>query len=198
MAAGSHVAVWALLTLRQRSRQVMMTVLGSLVQPRVDYCSQLWSPADQASINRVEAVQQGFVGRLRDTILEDLDFWVKLNQLQFYSQEQQRQRYMICFLWNLSWGLIKGYNIGWQWSDRQGKYAVPAPLVRGAPAAVRQAREHFLSVRGAMLFNQLPAVIRNQTCNFESFKYQLDVFLSAIPDQQTVPGLTRFLYICDR
>ena len=139
MAAGSHVAGWALLTFRQRSRPLMMTVLGSLVQPRLDYCSHLWSPADQASINRLEAVQQGFLGRLRDTILEELDFWVKLNQLQLYSQEQRRQRYMICFLWNLSCGLIKGYNIRWQWSDRRGKYAVPAPLVTGALSAVRRA-----------------------------------------------------------
>ena len=157
----------------------------------LDYCSQLGSPADQASINRLEAVQRGFVGRIQDTILEDLDYWGKLNQLQLYSQERRRERYMICFLWKLSRGLIEGYNIRWQWSDRRGKYAVPAPLVRGAPASVRRASERSSSVRGAMLFNQLPAVIRTQTCNFESFKYQLDVFLSAIPDQPTVPGLAR-------
>ena len=80
----------------------MMTVLRSLVQLRLDYCSQLWSPADQASINRLEAVQRGFVGRIQDTILEDLDYWGKLNQLQLYSQERRRERYMICFLWKLS------------------------------------------------------------------------------------------------
>ena len=154
------------------------------MQPAVVSCG----PGQQ---HRLEAVQRGFVGRIQDTILEDLDYWGKLNQLQLYSQELRRERYMICFLWKLSRCLIVGYNIQWQWSNRRGKYAVSAPLVRGAPAAVRRARERSLSVWGAMLFNQLLAVIRNQTCNFESFKYQLDVFLSAIPDQPTVPGLAR-------
>ena len=98
---------------------------------------------------------------------------------------------MVCFLWKLSCGLITGYNMRWQWSNRRGKYAVPAALARGAPAAVRRARERSLTVRGAMLFNQLPAVLRNQTCSFASFKNQLDVFLSSVPDQPTVPGLAR-------
>ena len=78
-----------------------------------------------------------------------------------------------------------------QWSDRQGKYAVPAPLARGAPAAVRRARECSLTVRGARLFNQLPQVLQNQTCSFDSFKKQLDVLISSIPDLLTVPGLDR-------
>ena len=48
-----------------------------------------------------------------------------------------------------------------------------------------------LAVRRAMLFNQLPAILRNQTCSIDRFKKQLDVFLSTIPDQPTVFGLAR-------
>ena len=40
----------AMRTFRKRSRATMMTIWKSLVQPRLDYCSQLWSPSDQASI----------------------------------------------------------------------------------------------------------------------------------------------------
>jgi hypothetical protein len=46
---------------------------------------------------------------------------------------------MLCFLWKLSRGLIRSYNIKWQRSDLRGLYALPAPLVRGAPVAVRRA-----------------------------------------------------------
>ena len=37
---------------------MVMTILNSLVQLKLDYCSQLWSPADQSSINKLEAVQK--------------------------------------------------------------------------------------------------------------------------------------------
>ena len=190
-AAGSRMAGWALRTFRHRGRAVMLTLLRSLIQPRLDYCSQLWSPSDQANINRLEAVQRCFVGRIRGAALEELDYWEKLQQLRLYSQERRRERYMICFLWKLSCGLIGGYNIRWQQSDRRGLYAMTAPLARGAPAAVRRARESSLAVRGARLFNLLPASLRNQAGSFDTFKRHLDIFLSVVPDQPTVPGLAR-------
>ena len=59
--AGTRMAGWALRTFRRRGKQLMLTVLRSLVQPRLDYCSQLWSPRDQLSINRLEAVQRNFI-----------------------------------------------------------------------------------------------------------------------------------------
>ena len=98
---------------------------------------------------------------------------------------------MVCFLWKLSQGLVGGYSLQWQWSDRRGRYAVPAPLARGAPSAVRRARERCLSVRGARIFNMLPASLRNETGSFELFKNHLDAYLSGVPDQPTVPGLAR-------
>ena len=189
--AGSRMAGWALRSFRHRGRGVMMTLFRSLVQPRLDYCSQLWSPADQSSINRLEAVQKSFVCRIRDRALDELNYWGRLQLLRLYSQERRRERYMVCFLWKLSCGLVSGYDLQWQWSDRRGRYAVPAPLARGAPAAVRRARECSLGVRGARLFNLLPASLRNETGNFIKFKKHLDIFLSGVPDQPTVPGLAR-------
>ena len=191
VAAGSRMAGWVLRSFRHRSRGVMMTLLRCLVQPRLDYCSQLWSPSDQGSINRLEAVQHSFVSRIWDPELEQLDYWGKLELLRLYSQERRRERYMVCFLWKLSRGLISGYNVKWQRSDRQGLYAVPTPLARGAPAAVRRARERSLSVRGAKIFNLLPASLRNEEGDFDLFKNHLDIFLSGVPDQPTTAGLAR-------
>ena len=50
--AGSKIVGWGLRTLTSRSRAVMLTLMKSLVQPKLDYCYQLWSPADQTSINQ--------------------------------------------------------------------------------------------------------------------------------------------------
>ena len=41
--SGSQMAGWALQHIRRRGRFIMLTILRSLIQPRLDYCSQLWS-----------------------------------------------------------------------------------------------------------------------------------------------------------
>ena len=48
--AGSKLAGWALRTFHRRSKALMLTIWKCLIQPKMDYCSQLWSPNDQTSI----------------------------------------------------------------------------------------------------------------------------------------------------
>ena len=170
----------------------MLTVLRTLIQPRLDYCSQLWSPRDQCSINRLESVQRQFMSQIRGPSLKDKDYWGKLSFLRVYSQERRRERYQICFLWKCTQGLVEGYDITWQWSDRRGRLAVPTKILRNSPSMVRRAREMSLSVHGAHLFNLLPKSLRNENSGDSLlFKNHLDIFLSRIPDQPTTPGLAR-------
>ena len=61
--------------------------LETLVQPKLDTCSHFWSPGDQDSINRIEAVQSHFF--LKIIPLNNMDFWEKLKM---YSQERRRDR----------------------------------------------------------------------------------------------------------
>ena len=50
----------------------------------------------------------------------------------------------------------------------------------------------FLSVHGALLFNLLPKSLRNENSGDSLlFKNHLDIFLSGVPDQPTMPGLVR-------
>ena len=190
--AGSRMAGWSLRTFRSRGRLLMLTILKTLIQPRLDYCSQLWSPRDQYSINRIEQVQRYFISQIADKSLYKLNYWEKLCHLRVYSQERRRERYQICFLWKLSQGLISGYAINWQLNDRRGRYAVPPNIPKTAPAKVRVARERTLAVHGARLFNLLPKNLRNENSgDFSLFKNNLDIFLATIPDQPTTPGLVR-------
>ena len=69
----------------------MLTLLRSLIQPRLGYCSQLWSPRDQHSINRLEEVQRQFIKQIRDISLRDMNYWDKLSLLKVYSQERRRE-----------------------------------------------------------------------------------------------------------
>ena len=190
--SASRMAGWVLRTFRRRSRDLMITLLRSLVQPRLDYCSQLWSPRDQTNINKIEAVQRQFLSHIRDDLLTGKTYWEKLSLLRVYSQERRRERYQICFLWKLSQGLVEGYQLDWQWSDRRGRIAIPKRIPPNAPVKVRNARERSLEVHGARLFNVLPIHLRNENSgDFALFKNHLDIFLSMVPDQPTTPGLPR-------
>ena len=79
--AASRLVGWGLRTFAGRGRSVMMTLMKSLVQPKLDYCSQLWSPSDQTSINQLESVQRHLVNRICDKRLTGLNYWEKLSEL---------------------------------------------------------------------------------------------------------------------
>ena len=134
------MAGWALRTFRGRNKYLMLTILRTLIQPRLDYCSQLWSPRDQCSINRLESVQRQFLSQIHHSALRQMDYWERLSFLRVYSQERRREWYQICFLWKLTQGMIEGYSITWQWSDRRGRLAVPTKILRNSPSMVRRAR----------------------------------------------------------
>ena len=191
VAGVSKLAGWGLRTFRRRSKGVMKTLWKSLVQPKIDYCSQLWSPDDQNSINRLESVQRHFTSKVNG--LDNLNYWERLKQLQQYSQERRRERYMIIFLWKISQGLVKGYNVQFTPElGRRGRSIIPKTIVKSAPLSVRRARESSLAVKGAKIFNLLPVSIRNMnTDHIETFKSNLDSFLNQVPDQPTVAGLPR-------
>ena len=190
VAASSKLVGWSLRSFRRRSKSTMKTIWQSLVQPKMDYCSQLWSPGDQDSISKLEAVQRHFTSKV--TGMEDMNYWARLHSLKLYSQERRRERYMIVFLWKISQRMVEGYSVTFSNNVRRGRTVLPNSVVASAPAVVRRARETTLGVKGAKLFNLLPISIRNiDSDNVETFKAELDKFLSLVPDQPTIAGQAR-------
>ena len=190
VAAANKLVGWALRTFRRRSKLVMLTIWKSLVQSKLDYTSQLWSPADQASIGELESVSRHFTAKIDG--MAGMDYWQRLASLSLYSQERRRERYQIIFLWKVAQGLVQGYKATFTTNDRRGRLMVLAPLCNQAPTAVKNARESSLQVRGAKLFNSIPRDIRDtMTGTTEMFKNRLDDWLSRIPDQPTIPGRQR-------
>ena len=96
-------------------------------------------------------------------------------------------RYRIIFIWKIAMKLTDGYNLEFQnEGTRRGRECVVANIVRHSPTAVKNARENSLMVKGARMFNLLPAQIRNISADkVQIFKTKLDEFLSNIPDQPT-------------
>ena len=130
---------------------------------------------------------RAFTARLNS--MEGLDYWERLTKLGMYSQERRRERYMIVFLWKISQRMVEGYSVTFSNNVRRGRTVLPNSVVASAPAVVRRARETTLGVKGAKLFNLLPISIRNiDSDNVETFKAELDKFLSLVPDQPTIAG----------
>ena len=158
----SQMIGWGLRTFRGRSSFLLLTMFKSLVQPHLDYCSQLWSPSTQEEINKIESVQKSLVSRIHDGRLRNLDYWGKIRILHLYSQERRRERYMCIFIWKISQGLVSGYTLPFTcMSSRTGRKVVPATISPSAPSSVKKARASSLSVKGAQLFNLLPLNLRN-------------------------------------
>ena len=191
--SASQMVGWGLRTFRGRSSFLLLTLFKSLVQPHLDYCSQLWSPSSQELINKLEQVQRSLVSRICDTRLTRCHYWDKLSVLRLYSQERRRERYMIIFIWKICQELVSGYTLPFtSTSSRTGRKVIPAAVPQGAASVVKQARAGSLAVKGAQLFNAMPASVRNSDHgDVLMFKNHLDIYLQNIPDQPTVSGLVR-------
>ena len=190
VAAASKMAGWGLRSFRRRSLYTMKTIWKTLVQPKLDYCSQYWSPGDQESINRIESVQRHFLSNIVVPGVDDLSYWARLSKFKFTSQERRRERYMVIFLWKIAQGLVHGYHVEFTSSrGRRGRLALPKNIIQSSSSLVKKARESSLGVKGARIFNLLPPSIRNiDSDNAAHFKKELDTFLSDVPDQPTVAG----------
>ena len=131
----------------------MMTCWSSLLQSRLDYCCQLWSPSDQLSISKLESVSREFSSHIEG--MEGLNYLERLKALGMYSQERRRERYLIIFVWKLAMGLAKGYTMDFSHSPRRGWSAIPKPVNMSAPASVKKAREVSLAVKAFCSFQPL-------------------------------------------
>ena len=188
--ASTRMVGWVMRTFRRRSRTIMLTLWKSLIQSKLDYCSQLWSPSDQSSISKLEGVARAFTARVDN--MDGLDYWERMFKLGMYSQERRRERYQIIFVWKLSQGLVTGYNLSFQQNERRGLLVVVPQMASKSPATVRKAREASLQVKGARLLNLVPKELRDKTgISVDSFKSGLDEWLKVIPDQPSIPGRQR-------
>ena len=186
-----RLVYWILRTFKTRRKDPLLKLYKSLVVPRLDYCSQLWSPFRQAEWKALEGVQRTLTSRISET--RDLNYWQRLEQLKLYSVQRRYERYSIIYTYKIIEGLapnLSANKLQVLLNDRRGrKCKVPSVSGYQCPSAVRNAREASLAVRGPKLFNILPKSIRNVTgVSVNTFKRKLDHFLSQLPDQPTVDG----------
>ena len=181
-----NMVAWILRTFKTRDRLPMITLWKSLVQPIMDYCSQLWCPTQPSLIKQLEAVQQNFTRKVK--VDQKLDYWERLKELKLLSQQRRRERYRILYCWKVVEGIAPTIPaIEAKSHPRNGRTILMKTMDNKTPSYIQKARDASINIHGAKLFNLLPKDLRNKTdCSLESFKYNLDKFLSSIPDEPWV------------
>ena len=187
-----NMCSWILRTFKSRSPLVMSTLWKALVQPILDYCSQLWCPIGPGQIKQIEQIQKNYTRKVKS--YSKSDYWTRLKTLRMNSQERRRERYRIIYIWKMLEKLVPDYhNLAEQaqFSPRNGR-KVSIPITKSkSPRQFQHIRQSSLSVHGGKLFNALPKHIRNLTgCSVLQFKAVLDKYLCTLPDEPILPGYT--------
>ena len=185
---------WILRTFKARTPILMLTLWRSLVQPILDYCSQLWCPISIGQIKQIEEIQKAFTRKIRSGQSEN--YWLRLKTYRLYSQERRRERYRILYLWKIREKIVPPVGEGnsglFKLHARNGQ-TCDIPLAgRNTPRQIQKARDSSILVHGGKLFNCLPKSLRNCTeCSLPEFKSKLDGFLALVPDEPIVQGYTQ-------
>ena len=184
----SQKAGWIMRTFRSRKTFFLKLLFKSLLQPHIDYCSQLYFPSTQKDMQKIENLQKNFLNRIPE--VNGLNYWEKLAYLKLNSQQRRMERYRILYIWKIIES--KTLNPGVESSEhiRRGRLCLIPKLNLQASKSVQNLREHSFQVHGPMLFNSLPRKLRNMKgCPVEDFKACLDKFLEGVPDEPNVSNL---------
>lgn len=186
------MAGWVLRTFTSRDQELMLTVWRALIQPILDYCSQLWSPHKKGEIQLLESVQRSFSRYIAGT--EGLNYWQRLEKLGLYSQQRRRDRYSAIYTWKILEQLAPDPTNGTLLAThnaRTGRRCQRTTLPSGAPQRMKTLLSSSFTHNGPRIFNVLPKHNRELTgCPVNKFKRELDKVLRDLPDTPPVPGYT--------
>ena len=184
---------WVLRTFYSRDRTTMLTLYKSLVLSLLDYCSPLWNPNGSAEMcKKVENVQRAFTRKICD--VNHLNYWQRLNELRLYSVQRRRERYIIIYMFKIIHGLVPNCGISFTTNPRTGIHVKVPKIATNLCSFIKNLRQNSFNCVGPTLYNLLPSDLRNiYTCQniVFVFKQHLDKFLSTVPDQPTISGLSR-------
>ena len=171
---------WIIRTFHARDMHTMKTLWCSIVQPHIDYCSQLWTPHRVGDIQKIESLFRSFSSKIYP--ISELNYWGRLSALKIYSQERRMERYWIIYTWKILEGIAPNVGIKSYTSTRQGRLCQVPQIKQCTSGKIRAIREGSLQIRGPQLFNTLPVNIQIG-CSVTSFKHKLDKYLQNIPDK---------------
>ena len=125
--------------------------------------------------------------------MNGLSYWDRLKKLNLYSLERRRERYTILYVYKIYRGIAPNFEserwtIKTKYSERRGLHCELPSICTSATARVKTMVEQSFAVRGPRLFNSIPLSLRTGSLTFDSFKRHLDVYLSKVDDEPSLPN----------
>ena len=171
---------WIFRTFYCRRPIFLKQMFKSLVQPHIDYCSQLWMPPEGANMVKIEKVLRDFSRRVPG--IRELCYWERLKSMGMNSMQRRLERYRIIYIWKIMEGLVPNCGLNWSSSEERRGRLCEVPKLRGNKE-VQKCRRQSFQMAGPKLWISLPKYVRNvKNCGIEQFKEALDNFLSKVPD----------------
>ena len=172
-----------------RQEFFMKQMWKSLLQPHIDYCSQLYfCPSNLSDIENIENLQRDFTRKI--TSVRNLNYWDRIKTLKLKSQQRRLERYRILYIWKILEEKVPNCGISVNHCERKGRLCLIPGLVKTSKKSIQNLREDSFQVNGPRLFNSIPANIRGMTrCNIDDFKFKLDKFLDTVPDEPRTKNL---------
>ena len=181
----SRLSGWILTTFISRDSLTLLTLFKCIVLSRLDYGSQLWSPHQIKSINKIEQVQRSFTRFI--TGMRPLSYDERLKSLHLYSVQRRFERYIIIYIWKILESIVPNLSqpITCYFSDRRGRLCHLKHVCAGRLGTLSYNSFRWKAVR---LFNCLPQHVRNvSSCSTIIFKKKLDQFLCNLDDKPCTP-----------
>ena len=181
----SRLSGWILRTFISRDATTMLTLFKCVVLSRLDYGSQLWSPTQIKSLNKIESVQRSFTKFIAG--MRPLSYDDRLKSLHLYSVQRRFERYTIIYIWKILESMVPNLSqpITYHFSDRRGRLCYSDHVSSGHIGTLSYNSFRWRAIR---LFNCLPRHVRNMTsCSTVIFKKKLDQFLCNLDDKPCTP-----------
>ena len=174
-------AAWVLHTFRSRSRDLMVQLWKSLIQPHLDYCGQLWAPVGMIGmIKAQEGILKAYTKKISGCYNQN--YWERLKTLKMLSSERRAERYKIMYIWKIINGLVPNLGLTWLSNNRRSGCVVVIPRLKEGSEQHKTMMEATIKREGARLYNSLPKILRTLSCTKDRFKRLLDMFLEDVPD----------------
>ena len=163
---------WVLRTSYTRNLCFMKSILKSLIQPHIDYCSQLWMPPQGQKLEKVERLLKSWTSRI--PTMRNLTYWQRLKEMKMYSEQRRLERYRVIYTWKVLQGLVPNPGIvEAQENEYLGRRCQIPRLNHRSRMSTQTMKESSFQTNGPQLFISLSKCIRNmKKFSEEEFKEQ--------------------------
>ena len=186
--SATQLAGWALRVFKSRTKEVILTIYKALIRPKLEYGCVVWHPHLIGDIAKLESIQRTLTTRIEK--MEDFNYWERLEQLNLFSMQRRRERYICIMMFKIYHGFVpNNLKLSFYNSSRYGPKCRRKTLI-SKNHRINTIRCSSFSDIGASLFNALPTSVKLAK-TVAAFKSRLDKLLRSLPDQPPVPGYSR-------